>query len=595
MPSFAVPPPPLTPPQRRVFWIAAALVAATRLVAMASSPWDWDEVQFMAGVREYDVGRHHPHPAGFPLYILAGKLVRLAGMSDFRSLQVVAFLAACALFPIAFLLGRELRFEFRTSILAALLFVFLPNTWYFGGTIFSDITGTAIALAAVVMLLRGCRDGRAFLIGCALVGVALGVRPHSGFVLLPPLLVATWHRRREWGRIAAGAAITAAIAGGSYAGAALASESVAVYVHSVRHFQEWVRHVDTIANPGRTPLRTLAVDFFVRPMGAGRLSMIVAALSLAGLAFGIARRHRGAVLTFVSFAPFMIFAWLMLDPVGYRRYATAYVVVYALLTAYALERLTAPLRRAAAAAHVVVVALIVARYVWWALPAIIEVRTTIAPTHAASTYAQQVVPPGRRIWVDDSMTPWASYYLADRKVVRVESPAGLPATGAAAGEYFLTEGTMAESSGKVFGRTRGRVAEIHPERHFEASVAPLSSTWRFGEGWSDPEGHLELHWRWMAGKSEVLIPAAGGPGRLLLDVGPPAGIAPDVEVRLNGALLDRLHLDRRVRKEWVVQGIEGWNRLQIHSSATINPLRSGRGSDPRDLALRLFDYRWQTP
>src|SRR5687767_9581671 len=328
---------------RKLVWITAAVIAATRLFAMASSPWDWDEVQFMAGVRNFNVMSHQPHPAGFPMYILLANVVQLFGLSDFRSLQVVTFLAACSLFPLLYAIARELELEQRTAYLAALLFVFLPNVWYFGGTIFSDITATALNLAAIVLLLRGRREGRSFLAGCALVGVALGVRPHAGFILLPPLLLATWHQRRSFRRILLGALITATIVAAAYIGAAYATGSFESYAGSIRHFQKWVRSVDSFANPARPPLRELAVRFFARPMGAGRLSLILAGLSVAGLIFAAVRRQWGIWIAFATFTPYMVFAWLMHDIAGIQRYSTAYVAVYALLAAYALERLTAPL------------------------------------------------------------------------------------------------------------------------------------------------------------------------------------------------------------------------------------------------------------
>ena len=82
--SLLEPPSPLTEWQRRIFRIALAVVTATRLYAIAPSLWDWDEAQFASGVREFNVGRdHHPHPPGFPLYMLAAKLVRPFVSSDF--------------------------------------------------------------------------------------------------------------------------------------------------------------------------------------------------------------------------------------------------------------------------------------------------------------------------------------------------------------------------------------------------------------------------------------------------------------------------------------------------------------------------------
>ena len=558
---------------------------------MATSPWDWDEVQFVAGVREFDVERHQPHPAGFPLYILLGNVVQLFGLSDFRSLQVVSFLAACSLFPLVFFLARELRLELRTSYLAALLFVFFPNIWYYGGTVFSDITGTAINLAAVLMLLRGCRDGRAFLAGCALAGCALAVRPHGGFILLPPLVIAAWHQRRAFARILAGAGITAAIAIAAYTGAALASLSVKRYFESVRWFQKWVQQVDSIANPGRTPLTHLADEFLVKPMGAGRLSMVLTALAVMALIFATVRRHAGVWIAFVTFVPYMLVAWLMHDPVGFHRYATAYVAVHALLAAYAVERLTAPLERRAVFVQAIVIAVFIGRYAWWTLPALQEVRSSIAPTHAASTYVQGLVPEGKRVWVDDSMFPWAAYYLSDRDVAKVNTSTEITGRGT---DYFLTEGTLAEPGAVVFRRARGRVAEIHPERHFEASVAPVATIWHFGEGWFDPEGHLTVNWRWMAARSVTVIPALEGPAQLMLKLGKPKGLDSVVEVRVNGRLLERFRMPpQAVTRQWRVEGLGNRaSRLEIATTATANPRKLGLGGDSRDLGLQLFDYGW---
>jgi len=590
MTSLFDPPYQLTPMQRKLLWLTTMAVAVTRLYAMATSPWDWDEVQFMAGVRDFEVTLHQPHPAGFPVYIFLANVAQLFGLSDFRSLQVVTLLAACSLFPLAFFLGRELRLDFRAAYLAALLFVFFPNVWYFGGTVFSDITGTAINLAAIVMLLRGCRSGRAFLVGCALIGCALGVRPHGGFILLPPLLIATWHQRRNLGRIVFGALIVIVIAGGAYTGAALASQSVAGYIGSVKHFQKWVHDVDTFANPGRMTLR-LADEFLLRPMGAGRMSIILTALAALGLAIAAVRRAAGPWIALLTFAPYMIFAWLMHDPVGYHRYATAYVAVYALLAAYAAGQLVTPLRRLAPLAHGVILGAFIARYAWWTLPAIREVRSTIAPTHAACTFVQALVSQGERVWVDDSMGPWALYYLRDRKFVQVGTPAEITGLG---DEIFLTEGTMSEPGAHVFRRRRGRVAEIHPQRHFEASVARVSIIWRFNEGWGDPEGHLDMNWRWMGARSVALIPAAPGPAVLALTFGKPAQIAPDVEVRVDGRLLERFTMSTSpVTKRWNVEAAEGRaTKLEIATSIVVNPLKEGLGGDPRDLGLQLFDYSW---
>src|SRR5439155_25554425 len=131
-----------TSEQVRERWIVAGatLVAAiSRLFALARTPWDWDELLFMQALDRYDVAAHRPHPPGFPLYILAAKIVRKFGFGDFHALQVLSIAAAIAIVPAMFFLCRELRMRFSTSLSAAMLLAFFPNVWFYGGGAFSDV------------------------------------------------------------------------------------------------------------------------------------------------------------------------------------------------------------------------------------------------------------------------------------------------------------------------------------------------------------------------------------------------------------------------------------------------------------------------
>ncbi len=218
-------PDPLTKPQRIIFWTLAIAVALTRLYALSRSLWDWDEALFCAGVRSFDVTQHHPHPPGFPLFILAAKVVHLLIHSEFRALQAVTLLGAIALFPALFTLARELGFPFVVAAGGAALYAFFPPVWVFGGTAFSDIPSTALVLFACAYLLRGCRDRRAYLIGAILLGVSVGFRTQNLLFGCAPSLYATWCRIRErdWRGVAAAIAIGAGIVIVSYGGAAYVS------------------------------------------------------------------------------------------------------------------------------------------------------------------------------------------------------------------------------------------------------------------------------------------------------------------------------------------------------------------------------------
>jgi len=550
-------------------------------------------VQFAAGVREFNVGHpfHHPHPPGFPLYMLAAKIVRPFVESDFIACQTIVFLSACALFPLAFFVARELRFPFATSYSAALLFVFLPNVWFFGGTAFSDIPGVAASLAAAMLLLRGCRSPRAYLGGAIVLGVAAGIRPQALLLGCAPFLAASWFQlRQSWLRVIGACAIVAAIVSASYIGAALASNSIAAYRVELLVVRNWVRGVDSFLSPQRPPLRELADDYFVRAVTGGRrLPYIISALAAFGLLAGFFRSRISVWLAVATFIPFTLFAYLMLDYNSVHRYSTAYVFLWALLAAHGTGVLFAPLRGLGAFAQVIFVALLAARAVQWTIPALREVRTTAAPPYAAMQWIRTNVSPRRPVWVHGSLEPFAEYFLEHRDAHLVYDLTTLPRVGIGARDFYVAEGLLPAAEA-VFLRPRDRVWEIARHRYFETSIVRLSNVWGFGEGWYGEESDGRAIWQWMGARSETLLPAIRGPARLTMTLAAAGGITPEIEVQLNGAVIDRFRCGQDpVRRQWTAGSrADAPNRLVIVSSGTVKV-----APDPRDLSVQLISYSWQ--
>jgi 4-amino-4-deoxy-L-arabinose transferase-like glycosyltransferase len=194
----------------------SAIVAITRWPALAQSLLDWDEAQFVSGVREYDVALHHPHPPGYPVFIAVAKLFYWSGMDEFRALQAVVLIGAVLLVPAACLLARAMRFDFTTSLLGAVTLAYLPNVWIYGGTGFSDIPALTCALAAAALLLHGRDHRSAFVWGGLLLGLAIGLRPLSVVLALVPVCLGAWGRiaARDVRAVAAAGALVALAGGG---------------------------------------------------------------------------------------------------------------------------------------------------------------------------------------------------------------------------------------------------------------------------------------------------------------------------------------------------------------------------------------------
>ena len=601
MKSLLAPPSPLTSWQRRVLWITFILIVATRYYALARTMWDWDEAQFSAAVREFSVERHHPHPPGFPMFILAAKIVRPLAGSDFRAVQGVTFLAACALFPLAFSLAREMRFPFATAYAGALFFVFLPNVWFYGGTGFSDITGVAASIAAAMLLLRGCRSPRAYFAGALVLGIAAGIRSQTLLFGCAPFLVASWFQiRQSWRRVFGAGLIVFAVGAASYVGAAMASDSIEGYRLSLHGVRDWVRKVDSFLNPNRPPLDELVSDFFVRPMGAGRrLPMVISSLAAIGLLAGFFRSRMSVWLAVATFLPFALFAWLMLDHFSVHRYSTAYMLLWTLLAAHAASIFALPFGRLAPLAQIGAIALLAGRAAWWTIPALREVRSTDSPTYAAMQWIRRHIPRNHPVWVHGSLAPYVSYFLTDRQVNMFVDYAKLPRTGIAKDDYFATEGLM-PGAAAAFRRKRDRVWDIARRRYFETVVVPLSNGWSFGKGWYDPETDGNMSWRWMGLRSEAELPAVRGPARLSLTLSSVMGAPLDIEVIMNDVSLGRFRSSgfEPVTREWIVDAPEDApNRLAIVSSGVVDlstlTMPPGVAADPRSLSVQLTSYSWQ--
>ncbi len=536
-----------------LLFISFAAIAITRIAALSRSMWDWDEALFCLGVRDYDVPAYRPHPTGFPLFIGLAKLLRPIAGSDFHALQWISLIAACSLFPLAYLLARELSFSKGTSFLGALLFVFFPAVWFYGGTAFSDIPALALSLAAALLLLRG-----SWMAGALLLGIAIGVRPQSLLLGCAPFLAFAWWQRKEWKRIGGAIVIVTAVAGTSYLGAALASSSLEAYRDSVVKQGRYIYEVDSIANPARPPITFAATEFLLRPMAGGRLSILICLLALVGLLS--ARKGPRIVLACATFTPFAIFELFMLDVNSAHRFATAYLFLYALMAAEGARVLTT---RLTGVAQIAIIVAIAGRYAWWTWPALAEVRRSDSPPVAAmrSLHAANV---------DFSLAPFADYFLHKR----VTTP-------------YVTEGVTPVASARLFARPRGRAWEIARHRHFEVSSLPREDLWTFGKGWYDQEDDGRNAWRWMAGHSETTLPALADRGRLSLTL---ESIAPQVivEVHVDGVLIDRFTCTpHAVKKEWQIAANQEV-KLELSASASARVVR-----DPRLLGLRLTRYDWR--
>ncbi|MEA2166179.1 MAG: hypothetical protein QOK37_4306 [Thermoanaerobaculia bacterium] len=465
---------PLTPRQRWIVVGIALAVGATRFLALSHSMWDLDEALFASALQHYDVAQHHPHPPGFPLFVVMAKVVRLVIPDDFHALRAVSLLASLFVFPAMFALARSLRFRFRTSVIASLLFSFLPNVWYWGGTAFSDELALVTSLAAAAFLLRGGR--RSYAVGCLFFAATMLVRAQN-VLLLWPWIVASWRRLRERriAEVVTGTALIAALVLTGY-GIAAKVTGFPEFVAATKGHQHYVATVDGALNPRRIPMMNLLHDFLFDPFESRAASTAMFLFAL----LSFARPRRAHIDILLTFLPNFLLSWFLLSPSGISRLSLGYIALDVLLAADGLDvaatfiasRVPVISReRLAATVQAALAAIIIGRYVVWVWPGLHEVRSTDSPPVQAMLWIRQNVPQGTTVYLNGGMEAFGAYSLAGYKIVTIESESGPKKLAG----YVAVDHLASSRNAVNFQRPHRRLWALFNRRYFEASVTPVKT------------------------------------------------------------------------------------------------------------------------
>ena len=474
----ATAPAPLSSGQVLAVWIAAFLIVPTRIYARSAAIWDWDESLFILGVRNFDVGSHHPHPPGFPLYMILAKVLNRFTPTEQIALQTINILAAATLFPLLFYFARELRFSFFTAFAGSLLTVFLPNVWFYGGTALTDVPALAMIVGAMLLMLAGARRSGAapVLWGCFLYGASTGMRAQNVLIGAAAFAVSAYvtagrsRIRALWGFVVA-ASTSAALT----IGAALVT-GWSRYWWVVKQHQIYISTHDSVFAPGRQQLTSIMELFFVREPGAGPISWIIFFLVLAGLIRSLRSRSGPAGFLAATFVPFAIFAWLMLDMWSAHRFSIGYIPLVTILAAEGVVALTAFSSPRAAYLRIALTCALILALVVWTVPALKVVRSTPSPQTAAASWIRATFPAARWAIVEThGMAPFVDALLPDYRSSEVSDSAALPRERSAVSRLLLTEHPVGLPQTTLFSRPHGRIWNIGTHRYYEVAVTRMDA------------------------------------------------------------------------------------------------------------------------
>jgi hypothetical protein len=385
------------------------------------------------------------------------------------------------------------------------------------------------------------------------------------------------------------------IVGASFGGAIHATGSLDRYLAAVQGHSEYIAKVDSWRSEVRPALWRLVDRFFVKQYQWTPLSFLATLFVLAAAAGSMRERSRPMLRNVLTFGPFAIVAWLMLDRYSISRFSIGYQPMFAVLVADGIRRVAGwrvPEERVRVR-EAVIVAVLVVSFAAWALPAFSVVRSEISPSlQAARAAAERIDPKREHLYVGHTMSVFVDLVAPGLPYTRVIDDRALP-IGADRPAWLLAEITKTPREGIVFARNHDALWQIARRHYFDVKLAPLTKRAQFGEGWYEAESDGIFEWRWMAGRGVVTLPPAAGRSRLRMHLGIPGELVAaraNVTLRLNGTVVDTFEADEaELERNYNVDPAPGGapNTMELTISNTVTAPH-----DPRPLGLRLRYFGW---
>lgn len=179
------------------------VTVASRIPFTSKFLYHWDSVQFSLALEKYDITTHQPHPPGYFLYVMFGRLLSLF-INDANTIFVTISIVFSGLTVVAiYYLAKEL-YDSKTGVLAAGLAITSPNLWFHGEVALTYIVeaffSTAVAFLCLKILKgehrnlipplsgeKGHEGGVAkyLWLSVFVIGIAGGIRQNTIVFLLP--------------------------------------------------------------------------------------------------------------------------------------------------------------------------------------------------------------------------------------------------------------------------------------------------------------------------------------------------------------------------------------------------------------------------
>ena len=576
--------------------IGALIVLVSRIAIAPLTWWEHDELLFAQGVVDFDPLRFHPHPPGYPLYILVAKLVNLFVGDVFRCLVSISVVAAVVGFLALARLFRRLIDDPDLAVVAALIVYFSSAMLIHSVLPMSD--GPSLALVALTLLAishvgSGEHERAAILTGVA-ASCAIGVRPQLLVPLVPVLILALFLMRTKRERIASVIAFGFVSLLWFLPLLDAAGGWNPLITWEKKQFAYVATH-DAAASRGMLSAAGIATRFLIHPWGSKYVTLPLLFFMAFGVVDFIRRRNRLMLPLLLFSAVQLIFELRGMDPADAARYSIPLLPLLALIVACGLGVI-----RSSARLPVIPwlgAALLAGLSIWYVSP-IVKARTRMpSPPAAAAAYINRTFPPNTVVLYEWSVRPHADYLLARFHPMQIEAGLRELYDRPDVPVVIIANGGSRDRDAKVFSwPPNDAYGKLTRNFYRVVSVVPVPPASRYlpirGVYATERTSEGE-EWRWLAQDAVIRLPHEhGAHATIALKLSPDTPYARnDVTIFVNGVEAARGAATREDATMIDVALPAGNVDVRIASAQSFAPAAVLHNQDPRTLAVQLVGLR----